>query len=269
MEFNANRYYYLSGMPRTGSTLLGSLLYQHPDVHVSSTSPLNLIMHDLYESLQNNAFYGIDWDINDMNQRIFKYMFNCWYEPIKEKYIFDKSRGWGFNIHAVQAYINKNPKILITYRPIPEILTSFITLIDKDPKNHVDLHLFNNNKEINTRNRAEFIWDSFKDFGYQSTVTAIENFGDLIHIVKYDDLVNNTEQTMSGIWKYLEIDAPIHDFNCINTYLPSADENWGTKNLHVVRPKIEKISRDPREILGDELFEYYSTFNILEENHVK
>lgn len=269
MEFDTTKYYYLSGMPRTGSTLLGSLLYQHPDVHVSSTSPLNRIMHDLYTSLQDNGLYGNDWDIDDMNQRIFKYMFTCWYEPIKEKYIFDKSRGWGFNIQAVQAYINKNPKVLITYRPIPEIITSFLTLIDKDPKNHIDFNLYNNNMEINTKNRAEFIWDSFKDYGYRSTIIAIENFGDFIHIVKYDDLINNTEQTMSKIWNYLEIDKPVHNFNHINTYLSSPDENWGIKDLHIVRPKIEKISRDPREVLGDELFEHYSKFNILEDQYVK
>jgi len=263
MSFDMNRYHYLSGMPRTGSTLLGSLLYQHPDVWVSSTSPLNRIMHDLYGSLQENGLYGNDWDIDDMNQRIFKYMFACWYEPVKEKYIFDKSRGWGFNIPAVQSFINDKPKVLVTYRPIPEILTSFLTLIEKDPKNHIDLKLFKSNIEINTKNRVEFIWDSFKDYGYQSTAGAIERFKHLIHIIEYDDLINNTEETMAGVWDYLEIDAPKHDFNNVQNYLKEEDESWGIEGLHVIRTKIEKISRDPREVLGDEMFEYYSQFNIL------
>ena len=264
MRFNMSNYYYLSGMPRTGSTLLGSLLAQHPDVYVSSTSPLNRIMHDLYESLQDNALYGVDWHIDEMHLRIFKYMFAAWYEPIQQKHIFDKSRGWGFNIQAVQAYINENPKVLITHRPVPEILASFITLIEKDPKNHVDMKLFKANIEINNRSRAEFIWDSFKDYGYKSTKGALELFPEVIHLVSYDDLINKTEDTMTGIWNYLEIEAPQHDFENVETYLRADDENWGIKDLHTIRPKIEKTSRDPREVLGDELFEYYSQFNLLE-----
>ena len=265
MNLDMSRYYYLSGMPRTGSTLLGSLLSQHPDVHVSSTSPLNRVMHDLYESLQDNGTRGNDWDIDDMHQRIFKYMFEGWYEPVKSKYIFDKSRGWGFNIQAVEAFINPSPKVLITYRSIPEIITSFITLMDKDPKNHVDVQLFKENMKINTENRAEAIWNNFKEYGYESTLVAIEKFPHIVHIVKYDDLINNVESTMEGIWDYLELEAPQHDFNNVQTYLSTPDENWGIKDLHIVRPKIEKISQDPRKVLGDKLFEKYSKLNILEE----
>lgn len=265
MNFNMSRYHYLSGMPRSGSTLLGSLINQHPDVYVTSTSPVNRIMHDLYQSLQDNAFRGNDWHIDDMNSRIFKYMFACWYEPIKEKFIFDKSRGWGFNIQAVQTFIQENPKVIITYRSVPEILTSFITLIEKDPKNHVDVNLYKNNIEINIENRVDYIWNSMNEYSYQSTRAAIEQFPDVVHIVRYDDLINNTEETMNKLWDYLEIDAPKHNFNDVQNYLSDPDENWGIKGLHEIRPTIKKISKDPREVLGYELFEYYSKFNILEE----
>ena len=64
-----SRYFYLTGMPRTGSTLLGSLLSQHPEFYVSATSPLNRVMHDLYGVLQENGYRG-DWDMDEMNQTI-------------------------------------------------------------------------------------------------------------------------------------------------------------------------------------------------------
>jgi sulfotransferase len=260
--FDMSRYFYLTGMPRTGSTLLGSLLSQHPEFYVSATSPLNRVMHDLYGVLQENGYRG-DWDMDEMNQRIFKYMFEGWYSPVKKKYIVDKSRGWGYNIQAIEAFINPTPKVIVTYRPIPDILTSFITLMDKDPKNHVDVQLFKENIKINTENRAEQIWNNFKDYGYESCKGAIDRFPHLVHIVNYDDLINNTEQTMNDIWEYLELDPPKHDFENVQTYLEEPDENWGIKDLHVVRPKIEKISQDPRKVLGDDLFTKYSQFNIL------
>ena len=249
-------------MPRSGSTLLGSLLAQHTDVYVSSTSPLNRIMHGLYQTLQDNAPRGI-WDIDAVNSRIFKYMFEGWYEPIKQKYIFDKSRGWGFNIQAVKAFIQENPKVLITYRDIPSIITSFIVLIEQDPKNHVDIELYKRNKPINTETRAEYIWECFKDYGYLSTLTAMQEFQDDIHIVHYDSLVSNPAQTMKDVWNFLEIEAPEHTFTEVQTYLEVPDEKWGIENLHVIRPNIEKISKNPMEVLGQELYEKYSEYNLI------
>lgn len=265
MNFDMKKYYYLTGMPRSGSTLLGSLLCQNDDVFVSSTSPLNRIMHDLYSSLQENALRGNDWDIDDMNNRVFKYMFACWYENIDKKYIFDKSRGWGFNIQAVEAFIHSNPKVILTYRSIPEIITSFITLIEKDPKNWVDKKLYRDNIQINTENRAKYIWSSIKETAYDSTKKAIEEFPHIVHIVRYDDLINNTNETMKSIWDYLQIDMPVHDFENVQNYLKDPDENWGIDGLHEIRHKISKTSADPRVVLGDDLFEHYSQFNLLEE----
>ena len=35
----------------------------------------------------------------------------------------------------------------------------------------------------------------------------------------------------------------------------------GFKNLHTIRPTLQKISKDPRQVLGDELFNYFSKFD--------
>jgi len=257
------RYHYLTGMPRSGSTLLGSLLNQHADVHVTPTSPVDRVMTEFYYTLQENAprMYNFDW----MQDRIFKYMISGWHSDIEENHIFIKSRGWGFNIPAIQEYINPNCKVLLTYRSIPDIITSFIALLEADPKNTVDLSLYKENKELNVRNRAASVWSSIEEYSWNSTKQAIDMFSDSIHIIHYDDLVNNYENSMAEIWGYLDINTPIHDFQNVDTYLKYPDENWGIDNLHHVRPKVEKTSKDSVEILGEELFEYYSQFNLLGE----
>lgn len=262
IELNMNKFYYLTGMPRTGSTLLGSLLAQHPDVHVSATSPLNKVMHDLWESLQNNGMTGGDWDVDDMNQRIYKWMFECWYSNVDKKYIFDKSRGWGLNLNAIKSFINEKPKVLVTIRSIPDIVTSFITLFENDNKNFIDVDLYRAGKEINTKNRAIEIWNRINYYGYESTKTCLTHYSDIIHVINYDDLVLNPGETMKSVWDYLEIEAPVHDFDNVQTYLKYPDENWGVKNLHVVRSKVEKTSRDSREVLGDELFAAFTEYNL-------
>ena len=262
IELNMNKFYYLTGMPRTGSTLLGSLLAQHPDVHISATSPLNKVMHDLWTSIQNNGLMGGDWNVDDMNDRIFKWMFHCWYSKIDKKYIFDKSRGWGMNLIAIKGYINPHPKVLLTIRPVPDIITSFITLFENDNKNFVDVELYKAGKEINTTNRALEIWSRISYYGYESTKMCLEHYRDIIHIVNYDDLVSNTTDTMQRIWNYLEIESPQHNFENVQTYLKVPDENWGVKDLHIVRPRVEKTSRNSKEVLGEELYNMFSEFNL-------
>jgi hypothetical protein len=42
--------YFLGGLPRSGSTLLGSLLNQHSDIYVSPTSPLGDVVTDIEQS---------------------------------------------------------------------------------------------------------------------------------------------------------------------------------------------------------------------------
>jgi hypothetical protein len=40
---------------------------------------------------------------------------------------------------------------------------------------------------------------------------------------------------------------------------------WGFDELHTIRPKLEKISKDPRDILGEEL---YNRFKEIEKEYV-
>ena len=44
----------------------------------------------------------------------------------------------------------------------------------------------------------------------------------------------------------------------------SKDYKWGFHNLHTIRTdSVSKVSLDPKEVLGEELFEYYSKFDKL------
>ena len=248
--------FYLSGMPRSGSTLLGSILSQHNDVFVTPTSPLNRVMHDLFESLQNNTMRGIR-DIDELNSKLFYNLVKIWYDDVPKKYVFDKSRGWGFNIQAIQAFIDPDPRVIITKRPLEDVISSFVVLIEKDPKNHIDRSLYSDGKKLTTENRAMAIWDRFKDYGFKSTKIAVEQFSDIIHIVDYDNLINNTEEVMNGVWNYLDVPKPIHTFDNIECYLNENDENWGIQGLHVVRSKIEKTSKPSIEIIGEELTDFF------------
>ena len=55
-----------------------------------------------------------------------------------------------------------------------------------------------------------------------------------------------------------------HSFDNIENHCAEEkDAAWGLENLHNIRPKLEKVSRNPREILGSFLVDYYNKFNLV------
>ena len=122
--------FFLSGLPRTGSTLLGSILAQDTRIHVTPTSPLYQLLVDVNESL-NRASVQYTYDHEATGSRIYSSLVESFYADIKKNIIFDKHRGWPKHVTAIEQYINSNAKVICTVRPIAEIVTSYLVLADK------------------------------------------------------------------------------------------------------------------------------------------
>ncbi len=59
---NKKNFYFISGLPRTGSTLLSSILYQNPLIHTEGNSALCQLMWDimfLVFIIQKNNYWQI------------------------------------------------------------------------------------------------------------------------------------------------------------------------------------------------------------------
>lgn len=256
--------FFLSGLPRSGSTLLGSLLNQHPEIYATPTSPLA----DLLCLLDTN-FNHLDLQYTYEKEKIlyntYHSVMNNFYNHVPKKYIFDKHRGWPKNVDSIKKFYNNSPKILATYRSIPEVLSSFITLIEKTSQydNFVDNKLRENNIEINNSNRAEYLWRFYVSDPYQSLIYGLKNFREHIHLINYNDLIQTPEKEMEKIYKFLEIESYSHNFlSIVNTCGEDKDSAWGLDGLHNIRTKLEKTSKPPEEVIGEENVKLYNLFNI-------
>lgn len=254
-------YFFLSGIARSGSTLLGSILNQNPEIHVSPTSPLL----DLYclteESLQKlNQQYT--FDLPSVSPSIHSSLHTSFYSNIPKKYILDKHRGWPRNINTIKQIITPTPKVVCTYRPAAENVVSFLKLMNKDPNNFVDKDLMSSGLQLNTHNRAMCIWNNYSADPYYSLKHGLENNRDCIHLVHYNDLIATPASTLNKVYDFLEIPSSYdHDFNYVNNTCREQDDKWGMQDLHTIRPSLSKTSDDPLEVLGQELFDYFSQFD--------
>jgi sulfotransferase len=256
--------YFLGGLPRSGSTLLGSLLNQHKDIYVSPTSPLGDILTDV-EKIFNKVDQQFTFDKNNISFNVYKSIIDNFYNHIEKPIVVDKNRFWGQNINTVEKFISNKPKIVCTYRPIPEVLTSYISLIERTnyTNNFIDNHLLKDNLEITNNNRAEYIWRYYVSSSYKSMVYSLTKYSEWIYLVDYNDLLSNPQKTLNKIYNFLEVDQQNNNFDEIeNSCGELKDEAWGLKDLHTIRPKLSKISQDPIEVIGEENVNLYSKFNI-------
>jgi sulfotransferase len=256
--------FFLSGLPRSGSTLLGSLLSQNPEIHTTPTSPLADLLY-LIDSDFNHLDIQYTYNKERIQYNTYNSIFNNFYNHIPKKYILDKHRGWPKNLYSVKKFYTESPKVLATYRPIPEVLTSFITLIEKTPDNFIDNRLKSENVPITNSNRAEYLWRFYVSDTYESLIYGLRHYRSHIHLVDYNELMQDPDDELNKIYDFLEIESYNHNYsNIFNTCGEEKDEAWGIKGLHDIRSELKKISKSPESVLGKDNVNLYNLFNIYE-----
>jgi sulfotransferase len=256
--------YFLGGLPRSGSTLLGSILNQHPDIYVSPTSPLGDVVTDIEQSF-NKVDQQYTFDRKVISHNVYRAVLANFYNHIPKSTILDKHRFWGKNLDTVQMFLSNKPKIVATYRPIPEVLTSYISLIErtKHEDNFIDNHLRQDNLSITNNNRAEYIWRYYVAPSYESMVYGLTKYPDWVHLVEYNQLISNPQEELNKVYEFLEVAPQDNNFNEIeNACGEQKDEAWGLRDLHTIRPKLSKISQNPIDVIGEENVKLYSKFDL-------
>lgn len=252
----------LSGLPRSGSTILTSLLNQHPNIKATTTSPVISMVLNFYNNWESQTT-AQESDKNqqqqkDMTAAMIKAAHNHFNSPI----IVDKNRGWPKNTRLLTELLGKTPKYICTVRNVPDILASFVTLADKEPDNFIDNALKKAGFVVNNTNRCRLLWNTgtvgeswqcFKS-GYQYNRSGML-------ILEYEDIVSNPLRVMKQIEEYLQIDPFNYDIYNLKP-MDEKDENHGLKGLHDIRPVIQKTSRPPEEILGKGLTQFYNDMKL-------
>jgi sulfotransferase len=262
--------FFMGGVNRSGATLLGSILNQNPDIYVNCTSPLvDLCLRMEQTLLLLDEQYTFDRQA--VFDNIMPEMHKLYFKNIDKKYIIDNSRSWPGNITAIKKHIDLSPKIICTYRPIPEVITSFLALDRDDPDNALRFVLNDTHREINTKNLAQVAWDVMTKATWESLKLGLRFHPENILLIHYHDITNNPDEQVKRVYDFLEIPSYEHHYdNIVNTLNDPKDYNWGFRNLHNIRTnKVSKVSLDPKEVLGEELYNYYSKFDqlLLEETN--
>lgn len=258
------RIFGLSGLPRSGSTLLGSILNQNPLVNATPTSPLySLLVNtcEVFRTLDIQHTYD-----TSLQKTIYRDIVKAFHPDDREiPIVFQKHRGWPRFVDAFREFVDPDPRIICTVRSIPEILASYITLADRDPDNFIDAHLKRDGIEVTHEARAMLLWTQYLKVPYECLTIGLKLHPASLLLVEYDDLVFSPEETLREVYEFCGLAPYAHDFSDIeNTCAEAKDEAWGLKHLHDIRPQIGKQSVDPLCYLPSSAIAYFSQFDLTE-----
>ena len=263
------KFYFMAGLPRAGSTLLSTLLNQNPRFYSGPSSPVLGAMYALHDNFRGNELYTGYPKPNQVNE-IVGSVIRHWYSDVEQEVIFDKNRAWCARVPFIEGYIRQEAKIIVPVRRLDEILTSLLTMVHRNtfvegqPRiNFVDEQLVKANIPISDETRCQYLLASQGGIVWES-LNAVklgveEGHGDKFLFVDYNELVEDPQRELNDIYEFLGEEPFEHTFDGLSNEHREDDlTTYGLSDMHEVHSKLEKVSKDPLQVLPPSIIELYN-----------
>ncbi|WP_083607938.1 sulfotransferase [Teredinibacter haidensis] len=250
--------HFISGLPRSGSTLLAGLLRQNPSFYAGMSSPVSSLMNGCLEQMgAGSEFYS--FFNTEKRKTICSAVFNAYYQEQianNKTVIFDTSRVWTARLHQLIELFD-NFKVICCVRNPAWILDSFEAIYRKNPFDYSRMYSPQTRQTVYSR--CDSLANHLGTFGSAWTSLKEAYYGeysDRLLLIDYDLLTQFPGRTMELLYQFIEEPAFDHDFNNVSYEVGEFDERIGAKGLHTVRKEVSFKAR--RSILPPELFQKYS-----------
>lgn len=245
------KYHLIAGLPRSGSTLLSSILNQNPKFYASVSSPLQHYVHDVIHGTYNDFGYRVS--VNDQKLiKIIQGLFDNYYYDIDKEVCFNTGRAWHL-LFSTAVKVFPNIKMICSVRNIVEIVNSFELLYQKNPLNISTLYgpyrdhkgeqspTFHTHsvyeRTMHMANLIERCLQGLREVYYGPHKNCL-------FLVEYDDLCQNPENVMNKLYDFLEEPRFKHNFNEIESSFDEYDERLNAAGMHKVKRAVEYDKRN-------------------------
>ncbi len=250
------KYHYITGMPRSGSTLLSGILLQNPKFHAGMSSPVGGLVNAVMNASGNGEFSVVMTE--EKIQRLVRGVFDAFYDDVGDaQVVFDTNRQWSAKLSLLKQ-LNPEAKVIACVRDPAWVMDSIEQIVRKNPFRNSKL--FQNDAERATVfSRAEtlgrhdrligYAWSALKEAYYSDAA-------DRLLLVEYDILCQRPKETLQLIYQFIGEDWYEHDFDNVEYSAEDFDTNLNTPGLHTVKRKVAWSPR--RTVLPPDVFERLS-----------
>jgi sulfotransferase len=230
-------FYFISGLPRSGSTLLSAILRQNPEFYADISSPVQTLVGSTINVItESESNHLID---EDRRKHILKSIFNSFYEAVAPQTVFDTNRGWTSKTSLLK-YLYPQTKIICCVRDLPWILDSFERIAAKNSLYGASLTDDEANQTVTTR--CDALMDVKKEGQVVKPYYFLEEGlmlnPDMIMLVEYESLCKQPKSVMREIYGFINKPYFDHDFKNVKYENEVFDRGLNMKSLHTVRKEV-------------------------------
>ncbi|MFZ6770508.1 sulfotransferase [Undibacterium sp. Di26W] len=256
----AAKYHFISGLPRSGSTLLAALLLQNPRFHAGMTSPVGSLFRGMLNQLGAGSEFGTVVS-KEQRRRLTRGIFDSYYaDQAGKEVIFDTNRMWSAHMPVLMDQF-PDSKVIACVRNVAWIMDSLERRYRANP--YEITRLFNDDVERNTvYSRVETLAQANRLVGYPWTALKEAFYGEHANsllIVDYDILAQVPEKVMPLIYQFLGEPEFEHNYRNVSYDAPEFDAPLGMHGLHKVRQYVSFEKR--KTILPPDLFEKFASLS--------
>ena len=253
----ARQFNFITGLPRSGSTLLAALLKQNPRFHADMTSGLGSLVGGAMQIMSPGSETALTLE-PEQRKDILKGLFDNYYQSLTDRpVIFDTNRIWSARMPLL-AGLYPEARVIACVRDLAWVIDSLERQVRSNPYHFT--RLFGPQNQGTVYSRAEALMQHEALVGRAYTGLKEAFYGEQAQsllIVEYELLAKAPEKVLPLIYDFLgEEWYPGHDFNHVEYDAPDFDEALGVAGLHKVRPKVELQSR--RTLLPPDLFKRFA-----------
>ncbi len=240
----------VSGLPRSGSTLLCQLLAQHPDVYATGhSSPLVGVLESVRSNLSSSDFslaqLDVDFDLAyNRIENVLKSVIRGWFAETEKLHAVDKNRGW-LRMAEMLNDLHEDWRILVCVRDLTQIYGS----IEAQHAKTRFLNFADGTDAHGAMARADKLFGKGGVVG--GPLQFIQDIQDIrdpaihdrIQYVPFEYLTQNPKEAVTEMCDWLGLKSFKFNPNKLTTRPHESDSYYRFKYRHETRPSISAPKR--------------------------
>lgn len=240
-----NKIHVVTGIPRSGSTLLCNVLNQNPAFYAGSTSPLpeliGTFIHQSSNCVEVKSALARDGERVTLKlTRMVREMIYSWYSDRDEDVVFDKSRGWSFNAVLLHEMFPRL-KLVACVRDLRNVFGSVEKQHRKTPV--FDLAASPNEKTVFARADTMLAPEGLIGQSVVGVQDMMARMRDNVYVLHYEAFTMDPRTKLMEIYDFIEEPWFDHNFDNVENTSEDLDALYLNKFPHEGSGKVTPTNR--------------------------
>jgi sulfotransferase len=249
-------FHFITGLPRSGSTLLSGILLQNPRFHAGMTSPVGSLCSAVLGQVSAGSEFAPVVG-RDKRRALLRGLFDAYYADIDKDVIFDTNRAWSARLPLVRDLFPQ-AKVIACVRNVAWIMDSFERMYRANPYEHT--RLFGAAGARGTvYSRLEGLAQHDQTVGYAWSALREAFYGEhasSLLLIDYELLTRAPAKVLPLVYDFLGEPHFEHDFDNVEYDAEEFDQQLGAPGLHRVKAQVKFTPRPT--VIPPDLFDKFN-----------